>query len=217
MFTGIIQEVGRVREIKRGVQSVRISIEAPILISKISVGDSICTNGVCLTVTNKGKDTFQADATPETVRRTTLFELRTGDPVNLEPALTLKDFLGGHIVSGHVDGIGTIKRMWREENALWLSITTDAEIIRYIVEKGSVSVDGISLTIAKIAGESFDVSIIPHTAQQTTLALKKTGDHVNIECDMIGRYVAKFLNIDVERRPLDQVFDKDFLRNNGFI
>lgn len=217
MFTGIIHEIGAVRHITRGAQSVRLAVEAPELISKLRIGDSVCTNGVCLTVTDKEGRVFWADATPETVRRTTLFELKPGDQVNLEPSLTLQDFLGGHIVSGHVDGIGVIKQMRYEENALWLDITVGSELLLYIVEKGSVAVDGISLTVADVTDDRFSVSIIPHTAAQTTLRVKKAGDRVNIECDMIGRYVAKFLLGMKVPETKSHSIDENFLRNNGFV
>lgn len=217
MFTGIIQEIGTVLHVVRGAQSVRLAIEAPKLIKKLNIGDSICTNGTCLTVTDKEGNAFWADATPETVRRTNLHELKPGDLVNLEPSLTLQDFLGGHIVSGHVDGTGVIKNMQREDNAWWLTIAVDPDLLLYIVEKGSVAVDGISLTVADMDDESFSVSIIPHTAQQTTLKVRKPGDRVNIECDMIGRYVAKFLGYMQESGRKPQGITEDFLRENGFI
>ncbi|AEE96710.1 riboflavin synthase [Mahella australiensis] len=217
LFTGIIQEIGSVRHITHGAQSVRLAVEAPKLISRLNIGDSICTNGTCLTVTDKEGHVFWADATPETVRRTTLFELKPGDPVNLEPSLTLQDFLGGHIVSGHVDGIGIIKQLRHEENALWLDITVGPDLLLYIVEKGSVAVDGVSLTVADVPDDRFSVSIIPHTAAQTTLKVKKAGDRVNIECDMIGRYVAKFLLGMKMPEAKSRGIDENFLRDNGFI
>ncbi len=216
MFTGIIQEIGKVRNIIKGSKSIRLAIEAPKLTPKIAIGDSISTNGVCLTVTKKAVTIFWADATPETVKRTNLYDLRQGDCVNLERSLTLQDLIGGHLVSGHVDGVGIISKIFYEENAQYLIINVEPKILFYMVEKGSVAVDGISLTIANIDERSFTVSIIPHSLQNTTLKYKTIGSKVNIECDMIGRYVSKFID-NMKKNTKNNIIDEDFLKNNGFI
>lgn len=216
LFTGIIQEIGKVRNIIKGSKSIRLAIEAPKLAPKIAIGDSICTNGVCLTVTKKAVTIFWADATPETVKRTNLYDLRQGDCVNLERSLTLQDLIGGHLVSGHVDGVGIISKIFYEENAQYLIINVEPKILFYMVEKGSVAVDGISLTIANIDERSFTVSIIPHSLQNTTLKYKTIGSKVNIECDMIGRYVSKFID-NMKKNTKNNIIDEEFLKNNGFI
>jgi riboflavin synthase len=216
LFTGIIQEIGKVRNIIKGSKSIRLAIEAPKLAPKIAIGDSICTNGVCLTVSKKEDNIFWADATPETVKRTNLYDLKQGNYVNLEPSLKLQDLIGGHLVSGHVDGIGIISKIFYEENAQYLIINVEPKILFYMVEKGSVAVDGISLTIANIDERSFTVSIIPHSLQNTTLKYKTIGSKVNIECDMIGRYVSKFID-NMKKNTKNNIIDEDFLKNNGFI
>lgn len=216
LFTGIIQEIGKVRNIIKGSKSIRLAIEAPKLAPKIAIGDSICTNGVCLTVSKKEDYIFWADATPETVKRTNLYDLKQGNYVNLEPSLKLQDLIGGHLVSGHVDGIGIINRIFQEENSLYITIHVEPITLFYIVEKGSVAVDGISLTVANIDEKGFTVSIIPHSLQNTTLKYKKTGSKVNIECDMIGRYVAKFID-NMGKNNKSNILNEEFLKNNGFI
>lgn len=216
LFTGIIQEIGKVRNINKGSKSICLAIEAPKLTPKIAIGDSISTNGVCLTVTKKADNIFWADATPETVKRTNLYDLKQGDCVNLERSLTLQDLIGGHLVSGHVDGVGIISQIFYDENAQYLIINVEPKILFYMVEKGSVAVDGISLTIANINERSFTVSIIPHSLQNTTLKDKTIGSKVNIECDMIGRYVSKFID-NMKKNTKNNSIDEDFLKNNGFI
>jgi len=213
MFTGIIEEKGVVKSLLKGSKSARLSISAQRIMEDIRIGDSINTNGVCLTVAAFTADTFTADIMPETIRKTNLNKLKTGDPVNLERALLLNDRLGGHLVNGHIDGIGTVKRIWEEDNSTWLSIQTDPSILRYIVEKGSVALDGISLTVVKVDAINFEVSIIPHTRQTTTLTGKKLGDWVNIECDILAKYTEKLL------KPEDQEskITLDFLAKNNFL
>ncbi len=216
LFTGIIQEIGKVRNIVKRPKSVLLEIEAPKIAPKISIGDSICTNGICLTVSKKDQKFFWTDATPETVRHTTLYDLKPEDYVNLEPPLTLQDFIGGHLVSGHVDGIGVIKQIIQEENAKYFKINVESKLLFYLVEKGSIAVDGVSLTIASIDERGFTVSIIPHSFQNTTFKYKKIGSKVNIECDMIGKYVAKFIS-NMKENTKKQIIDEEFLKNNGFI
>ncbi len=213
MFTGIIEEKGIVKSILKGSRSARLTVTASRVMKHIRVGDSINTNGVCLTVTGFTTDTFTVDVMPETMRRTNLGQLSTGDPVNLERALMLNDRLGGHLVSGHIDGTGTVKRIREEENSTWLSIQADQSILRYVVERGSVALDGVSLTVVKVDDFTFEVSIIPHTQQITTLTMKKTGDTVNIECDIIAKYAEKLLKSGNQESKITL----EFLARNDFL
>ena len=193
MFTGIIEEVGRIKAIQRRTKSFSLEVEADIVLQDTLVGDSIATNGVCLTVTSMQPKGFTADVMPETVSRTSLSSLKPGSPVNLERALTLQKRLGGHMVQGHVDGTGTIRRRTLDDDAIWLWIECRPNIMRYIVEKGSVTIQGVSLTVAKVQGALFAVSLIPHTQGATTLHAAKVGDIVNIENDIVAKYVEKML------------------------
>lgn len=196
MFTGIIEEIGKVRAVRRGTKSVTLEIQAQKVLEGTLVGDSIATNGVCLTVTSLTPQGFTADVMPETVRRTSLAQLTVGSGVNLERALTLQSRLGGHIVSGHIDGTGKVVRRENDDNALWLWIGCDASLMRYVIEKGSVTLQGVSLTVAKVRNDAFAVSLIPHTQGATTLHAMKVGDVVNIENDMIAKYVEKLMMVD---------------------
>lgn len=189
MFTGIIEEVGTVRKIGGGT----LAIDAAKVIEDVHLGDSIAVNGVCLTVTSFDREHFEADVMPETVHRTSLAELRKGSPVNLERALTLASRLGGHIVSGHIDGVGTVTDLRREGNALLLKVAASPALLRGIVEKGSVALDGISLTVAAVTAADFTVSLIPHTREVTNLRAKRAGSRLNIETDIIGKYVEKLM------------------------
>lgn len=201
MFTGIVEEIGKVKALHRGVKSFSLVVEADVVMQGTQVGDSIANNGVCLTVTSidrtantagqGGKGVMSFDVMPETVRRTSLAQLRPGSEVNLERALTLQSRLGGHIVSGHVDGTGRIVRREADDNAVWLWVECDASLMRYIIEKGSITIQGVSLTVAKVAGGTFAVSLIPHTQNATTLHAAKVGDMVNLENDVIAKYVEK--------------------------
>lgn len=193
MFTGIIEEVGHVKSLHRGAKSFTLEVEAEKVLEGTLVGDSIATNGVCLTVTSLTGYGFTADVMPETVSRTALGELVSGSPVNLERALSLQTRLGGHIVSGHIDGTGRIADRRQDDTALWLTIECDSKLLRYIIEKGSVTLQGVSLTVARVDERSFAVSLIPHTQAATTLHQAKVGDLVNIENDIIAKYVEKLL------------------------
>lgn len=193
MFTGIIEEVGTVVSIARGARSFTLKVEATTVLEDTQIGDSIATNGVCLTVTDISDGCFSADVMPETVSRTSLSQLQKGSKVNLERALTLQKRLGGHIVSGHVDGTGRVSRRYNDDNALWLWIDCEPNIMRYIVEKGSITIQGISLTVAKVQAGCFAVSLIPHTQQATTLHDAKVGDIVNLENDVIAKYVERLM------------------------
>ncbi|MCT4607076.1 MAG: riboflavin synthase [Marinisporobacter sp.] len=216
MFTGLVEEIGIIESILKGSKSAKILIKATKVLEKVSLGDSIATNGVCLTVTSFTNDTFSVDVMAETMRKSNLNSLKPGDKVNLERALRLGDRLGGHLVSGHVDGIGTIKAFKKEDNAIWVSIKAPSSILKYIIQKGSIAIDGISLTVAYVDDEIFKVSIIPHTKDATTLLTKNIGTLVNLECDMIGKYVEKLLAFK-ENTPAQSNIDMNFLSKHGFI
>ena len=221
MFTGIIEEMGIVKSIKSKV----ITIEANKIFEDLQLGDSVAVNGTCLTVSSFSNKIFNADITTETLSRTNLGYLKSGYKVNLERALTLNRRLGGHIVSGHVDGIGIIKNISKDSEDIELVIECPLNLMKYIIEKGSVAVDGISLTVAKVDNNknSFSVAIIPHTLKETVLYYKKAGDKVNIENDIIGKYVEKLLSFnDFNFNNLNNETNKnsninmEFLIKNGF-
>ena len=193
MFTGIVEEVGRVARIERSASGARLWVSAHTVLEGTRNGDSIATNGVCLTVTALDGQSFAADVMGETLRRSALGQLRPGSRVNLERALAANGRFGGHIVSGHIDGTGTVAGLRREDNAVWVSVHTAPELLRYIVEKGSIAIDGISLTVAAVDSQGFQVSIIPHTGAETTLLGRQMGDTVNLECDILGKSVEKLL------------------------
>ena len=217
MFTGIIEEVGALERLAGG----EIAIRAKKVLEDVALGDSIAVNGICLTVTHFDAAHFTADVMPETVRRTSLAELKRGSRVNLERALTLRSRLGGHIVSGHIDGVGTIAAMQEEGNAILLTVRAGADILRYIVEKGSVALDGISLTVARVSAADFTVSLIPHTREITNLREKRMGSRLNIETDILGKYVEKLFPGVRTQGESDAPksagkITMDFLRQQGF-
>ena len=217
MFTGIIEEVGVIRSIKKGAQSAIITIEANTVMSDIHLGDSIAMNGVCLTVTSFDANSYNVDVMHETLRRTNLGELKSGSRVNLERAMAADGRFGGHIVAGHVDGTGTITSMTKDDNAIWIQIKTDTSVLKYIVEKGSITIDGISLTVASVDEKGFAVSVIPHTGAHTTLLEKKPGATVNLETDMIGKYVEKLLGFQKqEEEKTSSNITMEFLSSHGF-
>ena len=187
MFTGIVEEMGRIRHISLNGRSGQISVRAKKVLEGTKIGDSIAVNGVCLTVTSLQPDGFTADIMAETYRRSNLGQGKPGEYVNLERAMEAGERFGGHIMSGHIDGVGVIQAYRREENAVWVTIETSPEILRLIVEKGSIGIDGISLTVVKVEDTEFQVSVIPHTGEETTLLKKDTGDQVNLENDIIGK------------------------------
>lgn len=194
MFTGIVEELGSVRHVLPGSRAGKIVIAASKVLEGTQIGDSIAVNGVCLTVVAMGEGEFTADVMPETLRKTGLGQLKTGDPVDLERAMAADGRFGGHIVSGHIDGVGRIKDVRPEQNARIVTIEAPAEILALIVEKGSIAIDGISLTVASVGPTTFSVSIIPHTGEQTVLLRKRAGDMVNLENDIVGKYVQKLLS-----------------------
>ncbi|WP_455559751.1 riboflavin synthase [Agathobaculum hominis] len=212
MFTGIIEEIGTVRRIEHGAKGARLTIQAKTVLEDTRIGDSIATHGVCLTVVSMTGDSFSADVMAESLRRSSLGTLQGGSPVNLERAMAANGRFGGHIVSGHIDGTGTIASQKREDNAVWVKIKTPAPLLRYIVEKGSIAIDGVSLTVAAVTDTDFSVSIIPHTGAQTILLGKKPGDPVNLECDVIGKYVEK-----LTAPHKTGGISTNFLAENGFL
>ena len=193
MFTGIVEEVGTIKSINRGQHSAVLTVRAKTVLEETRIGDSIAVNGICLTVRQLFSDGFAADVMHETLRRSSLGSVRTGSPVNLERAMQLGGRFGGHIVSGHIDATGKILGIREDDNAVWYRIGADYKTLKYIVEKGSVALDGISLTVAEVRSDSFSVSVIPHTRANTTLTYKKIGDIINIETDCIGKYVEKLV------------------------
>lgn len=213
MFTGIIEEIGTIKRVQRGSVSGSLTIGAGEILGDVKRGDSIAVNGICLTVTGLGKDSFTVDVMHETFDRSCAGGFQSGTKVNLERAMPAWGRFGGHIVSGHIDGTGKIRRIRKDENAVWYEIEAPPEIMRYIVEKGSVAIDGISLTVAKAGTETFQVSLIPHTEKVTIMSEKREGDRVNLENDCIGKYVEKLL----QGQKQDGGLTQDFLLQNGFI
>lgn len=218
MFTGIVEEIGIVRSVTLGGSSGALTISAKKVLEGMKLGDSISVEGACLTVSEIGRDYFQADVSAETASRTNLRWLRAGDRLNLERALRVGDRIGGHQMSGHIDGLGQIKSILTDGDYYQVKIEVPPNIMRYIVEKGSVGVDGISLTVASCSSEEFEVAVIPFTARATTLTRKKIGAKVNIECDMIGKYVEKVLTSGRAAKGEKKLeLTKEFLAEHGFI
>lgn len=205
MFTGIIEEIGKVKELTRSGKGIVLKIESNVVLDDVRFGDSISTNGVCLTVSEFGPNYFKADVMPESIRMSNLGDLQVGSAVNLERALTLSTRLGGHMVSGHIDGTGFIRRITKESNATWVDIQVPSELTRYIIHKGSISLDGVSLTVANIEGTMVSVSIIPTTKDETTLLTKRVGDKLNIECDLVGKYIEKLTKKNLSPELLKQL------------
>ena len=216
VFTGLVEEIGTVRSIRHGRTSAVLSVRAETILSDLKTGDSVAVNGVCLTAASVDAGGFTADVMPETIDRSSLGTLGTGSLVNLELAMSAQGRFGGHSVSGHIDGTGTITRLRRDESAVWYTGASPPEGLRYVVEKGSITIDGISLTVAKVTDIDFSVSLIPHTSAVTVLGKKKEGAVVNLEADIIGKYVEKLLNYR-ERSPRSATgLTMDFLTENGF-
>ncbi len=216
MFTGIIEEIGSLESINKSGDNYRLKIKAKKVLENTEIGDSISTNGVCLTVVEMTEDSYSADVMAETLRKSSLGDIRLNSPVNLERALTLNKPLGGHLVSGHIDGVGSISSIVKEKNAIWFEVAADKEILKYIINKGSVALDGISLTIGELLNSSFKVSIIPHTLGETNLHSKKIGDPINIEVDLVGKYIERFLNFETEAKDESKI-SMNFLAENGFL
>lgn len=216
MFTGIVEELGFVKSLSVRGESAQLGITAVHVLTDVKLGDSIAVNGVCLTVVSFSAREFVADVMPETLRKTNLIQLKPGDPVNLERALALGGRLGGHLVSGHADGVGRITERRAEGNAVIFRFSTSPDVLRYIIPKGSVAVDGISLTVADTGTDWFSVSVIPHTASQTTLGSKNKGDMVNLENDMIGKYVDRLLASQRDEKQKEEI-SMELLKANGFL
>lgn len=218
MFTGIVEEMGAVKAVDKTLAGTRLRLLAKLILDDLPLGASVSVNGACLTVVDVDDQGFAVDVSPETLSVTTLGELATGDPVNLERAMKLSERIGGHLVSGHVDGVGEIASRRQDGNAVVLTIEAPPEIMRYCVPKGSMTVDGISMTINGVQDRSFSLAVIPHTAQSTTLGMKQAGARVNLEPDLIGKYVERLLQ---ERGQLPKkpapVIDKDYLQKKGLI
>lgn len=215
MFTGIVEEVGTIRAIRRGAHSSVLSIQAKTVLSDLSIGDSVAVNGVCLTAVSKDSSGFSADVMHETLNRSSIGALTVGSRVNLERAMAADGRFGGHIVSGHIDGTGTIAALRRDDNAVWYTVKADSTLLRYIVEKGSIAIDGISLTVASVEADRFSVSLIPHTASVTILGEKRPGDVVNLETDIIGKYVERLMQPKHPVQPQSKI-TLEFLAQNGF-
>lgn len=220
MFTGIVEELGKVRSLTRGPKSARLVVEARRVLEDVHLGDSIAVNGVCLTVTDFSSSAFGVDVMSETLNRSSLGGLTPGEAVNLERALRLSDRLGGHLVSGHIDGVGTIIRDSQEDLARILEISAPPQVLRYTIEKGSIAVDGTSLTVVSVGERSFTVSLIPHTRGLTTLGHKKVGHTVNLEADLIGKYVERLMGVPGAPKAGEETrggLSLEFLMEKGFL
>jgi riboflavin synthase len=217
MFTGIVEEMGAVTSVEKTLAGTRMTILASAVMGDLKVGDSVSVNGTCLTVVTKGEQNFVVEVSPETLSVTTLGHLSGGAPVNLERAMKLNERIGGHLVAGHVDGVGTVRTRHQDGNAIVFTIEAPSEILRYCVPKGSITLDGISLTINEVGDHSFSVAIIPHTAKVTTLGLKQVNDTVNLETDLIGKYVERLLQERSHLPKTTPVIDKDYLQKRGLI
>ncbi len=221
MFTGIIESVGTVVSVRRGNRSAEIRVRTALTKTGTAIGDSVAVSGACLTVTRLAGDGFVADAMSETLARTTLSRLKEGDAVNLERALRADARLGGHLVSGHVDGIGTVESVMTDGIARVVSIRCDRAIRRHVAVKGSVAIDGASLTVTARSGDSFSVALIPHTATATNLSRLRIGDAVNVECDLVSKYLDRLVGADADpgerEGQLKRSLSGDFLREHGFM
>ena len=218
MFTGIVEEMGVVKGLERTLAGTRLTILASVVMEGLAVGASVSVNGACLTVVARNEKDFSTDVSPETLAVTNLGKLAPGSPVNLERAMKLSDRIGGHLVAGHVDGVGTIRGRQQEGNVILLTIEAPQEVLRYCVPKGSVTIEGISMTINEVTERTFCVSVIPHTAKATTLGIKQPGDPVNLESDLIGKYVERLLQERGQLPPKPApVIDRDYLQRRGLL
>lgn len=216
MFTGIIEEIGTITGVSKGRNSAILTVSANKVLTGTQIGDSIAVNGVCLTVTDIRNNCFTADVMHETLNRSSLSQAEKGSRVNLERAMSADGRFGGHIVSGHIDGTGTVIDIRQDDNAIWFTIAAEPKIMRYVIEKGSVTIDGISLTVAKLGNADFAISAIPHTVAQTILQYKKKGDTVNLENDIIGKYVERLLTPGQSARGSESGITREFLQKYGF-
>ncbi len=218
MFSGIVEEMGAVQAIEKGLAGARFSILASTILDDLQIGDSVSVSGACLTATTVESQSFMVEVSTETLNCTNLSTIAVGTPLNLERAMKLKARMGGHLVTGHVDGIGRLRAREQDDNTISLTVEAPEDIIRYCVPKGSIAIDGISLTINAVKGPSFTVAIIPHTAQVTTIGLKQVGDSVNLESDLIGKYVERLLQANgTLSPPSTPIIDKDYLQKRGLL
>lgn len=216
MFTGIIEETGEIVSNQKSSKSAILTIKGTMIFNDLKLGDSVAVNGVCLTVAELGSNIFKADVMNETLSRSNLGLLRTGSHVNLERAMRSDGRFGGHIVSGHIDGTGEIVSIRRDDNAVWITVSAPKNILKYIIEKGSIAIDGISLTVAKVTENDFSVSVIPHTGKSTTLLAKSIGSGVNLENDIVGKYIEKLINFDKTVVKNESSITYEFLAKAGF-
>lgn len=217
MFTGIVEEMGAVTSLEKTLAGMRMTILASAVLGDLKIGDSVSVNGACLTVVSKSEGSFSVEVSPETLSVTTLGLVAVGTAVNLERAMKLNERLGGHLVAGHVDGVGTIRRRAQEGNSIVFSIEAPPDVLRYCVPKGSVTVDGTSLTVNDVADHEVSIAVIPHTAKATTLGLKQVNDAVNLESDLIGKYVERLLQGRTQVSTPAPAIDKEYLRKRGLI
>ena len=217
MFTGIVEEMGAIAGLEKTLVGTRMTVLASIVMSDLKIGDSVSVNGVCLTAVTIGERDFSVEVSVETLAVTTLGKISIGTPVNLERAMKLNERIGGHLVAGHVDGVGVVRSRHQEGNTIFFSIEAPSGILRYCVAKGSITVDGISLTINEVTDHGFSVAIIPHTAKVTTLGLKQVSDPVNLESDLIGKYVERLLQERSQLPKTTPVIDTDYLQKRGLI
>ncbi|MBC3888495.1 riboflavin synthase [Acetobacterium paludosum] len=222
MFTGIIEEVGGIIAVTKGPRSSQLWIQGNVIMDDLKLGDSVAVNGVCLTVSRLKSNQWMADVMSETLKRSDLGELKSGSPINLERAMPANGRFGGHLVSGHIDGTGQIIQIKKDDNAILFEISASEKIRHYIIEKGSIAIDGISLTVTTVNNEAFQVAIIPHTVKHTILGLKKKGDLVNLENDLVGKYIENFLrsgsleNTNANDEKKSSKLTMDFLTRSGF-
>jgi riboflavin synthase len=218
VFAGIVEEMGAVKSLEKAPASTRLAILAKAVMDDLPIGASISVNGACLTVVKRDDKEFAVDLSPETMGVTTLGKLSTGSPVNLERAMKLNERIGGHLVAGHVDGVGTIRERHQEGNGTVIVIEAPPDVLRYCISKGSIAVDGVSLTLNEVSGRSFSATIIPHTARVTTLGIKQAGETVNLESDLIGKYVERLLQERGHLPPKSEiVIGRDYLQKRGLI
>ena len=218
MFAGIVEEMGAVKALEKTLSGTRLTILAKTVMDDLPIGASISVNGACLTVVKRDDKEFTVDVSPETMGVTNLGTLSAGSPVNLERAMKLNERIGGHLVAGHVDGAGTVRTRKQDSNAIILTFEAPPEILRYCIAKGSITVEGVSLTINEVTDRGFSVAIIPHTARVTTLGIKQVGDTVNLESDLIGKYVERLLQERGQLPPKSEiVIDRDYLQKRGLI
>ncbi len=212
MFSGIIEETGRIERVNKSSRGLRLSISGQEVLKDLAIDDSIAVSGVCLTVVDRDEHTFHVEAVQETLQRTTLGTLKVGDRVNLERALRLSDRLGGHFVQGHVDGVGKVVGFQDQLGGKLLAVQLPENLMKYVIEKGSIAVDGVSLTVARVAGNTITIALIPHTLDKTTLGTLQVGDRVNIEVDLIGKYIENLLAKSSEQKTINE----NWLKNLGY-